>query len=84
LRTTVQGSRVERSRVDRLVTEHQPFFSVIDRFSTRERHTLDRSALVDLLQSTYRGARTSASQRIESLTTLEVTLASDCFVFARC
>jgi 23S rRNA (guanine745-N1)-methyltransferase len=82
LRTHVQGQRVERSRVDMLVKEHQPFFKVVERFSVREQHTLGHASLKDLLQSTYRGERSSAQERLASLPTMRVTLESDCVVFA--
>jgi hypothetical protein len=65
------------------MTDHDPFFTPVERFSIRERHTFDRSLLNDLLQTTYRGARTSASVRVASLTTMDVTLASDCVRFVR-
>jgi hypothetical protein len=44
---------------------------------------LERDALKDLLRATYRGERTSAAARIDALECLEVTLASDFFLFRR-
>jgi hypothetical protein len=35
------------------------------------------------LHTTYRGARTSVSRQVESLATMDVTLASDCVLFRR-
>jgi 23S rRNA (guanine745-N1)-methyltransferase len=83
LRTLVQGQRVERSRVDALVADHEPFFKPVEQFAAREQHALKHASLIDLLQTTYRGARTSAHQHIASLTTLDVTLASECVLFKR-
>lgn len=83
LRQVVQGHAVERDRADRLVAEHGPFFTLQDQSTVRERHHLERDALLDLLRSTYRGGRTSTSARVNALTSLEVTLASTFFVFAR-
>jgi 23S rRNA (guanine745-N1)-methyltransferase len=83
LRTLIQGAGVERSRVDTVVAEHEPFFKPVDRFATREHHTLSQASLVDLLRVTYRGARTSVSQKAESLSTMNITLASDCLLFEK-
>jgi 23S rRNA (guanine745-N1)-methyltransferase len=83
LRTLVQGKRVERSRIEGLVIEHEPFFRPVERFSASEHRTLNRESLQDLLQSTYRGERTSAHRLVESLSTMDVTISSDCVVFAR-
>lgn len=83
LRTFVQGIGVERSRVDAVLEEHASFFRPVERFTSREHHTLDQRALKDLLAGTYRGARKSASPLVESLSAMEVTLASDCVLFQR-
>lgn len=83
LRGRVQGQEVERDRAGSLLREHEPLFTLVERFSIRERPLLDRTSLVDLLHGTYRGARTSASDRVNALTTLTVTLASDVFLFTR-
>jgi 23S rRNA (guanine745-N1)-methyltransferase len=82
LRELIQGASIERSRVDALLAEHEPLFTPVEQFSTREQHTLNHESLMDLLQSTYRGARTSVRGRLESLSTMGVTVASDCVVFA--
>jgi len=52
-------------------------FALVERFTVRERHRLDGAALRDLLRGTYRGARTSALGRVETLDALEVTLATE-------
>lgn len=82
LREAVQGGRVERDRADAVVEEHRPYFSLRARHTPRERHRLERSALLALLRGTYRGARASAAAATAALTDLEVTLASDVLVFA--
>ena len=81
LRELIQGTGVERERTDALVSEHAPWFALRERATTRERRTLQRGHLLALLRSTYRGARVSASARIEALEQLEVTLASDVCLF---
>lgn len=83
LRRVVQGAGVARSRIDAVLQEHEPFFRPVEQFTTRERHTLDQRALKDLLTGTYRGARKRAGPLVESLTAMDVTLASDCVVFER-
>jgi 23S rRNA (guanine745-N1)-methyltransferase len=83
LRTLLHGTSVERSRVDALLTGHEPFFEAVERFSSREQHALDHAALADLLRGTYRGARTSVARHVASLSTMDVTVASDCVLFKR-
>jgi 23S rRNA (guanine745-N1)-methyltransferase len=81
LRESVLGQRVERARDALLIAEHTPEFRLIERRSARERHHLDRGALLDLLRATYRGGRASAAARVATLDRLDVTLASDLFLF---
>jgi 23S rRNA (guanine745-N1)-methyltransferase len=81
LREAVSGRRVERETADGVATEHAPHFTLVDRGIVRERHTLGRDALLDVLRSTYRGRRTSEAERVAALTTLDVTFASEVFVF---
>lgn len=83
LREAVQGTGDARDRADALVADHAPLFSVASRGAARERHGLDRAALLDLLRATYRGARTSTAARVEALDRLDVTLASTFVKFAR-
>ena len=83
LRTLVHGTGIEHSKVESLLSEHESHFQAVEMFSIRTRHTLDRPALQDLLQITYRGARTSASTQVAALQMMEVTLASDCVRFVR-
>jgi 23S rRNA (guanine745-N1)-methyltransferase len=82
LRALVQGENVDRARADTLLAEHESLFTLIEQFSVRERHALDRASLIDLLRGTYRGARASSAARVESLGMMEVTLASEAFLFA--
>jgi 23S rRNA (guanine745-N1)-methyltransferase len=82
LRALVQGAGVERERADTLVALHAPFFTLVERSSVRDRHQLDREALLDLLRATYRGERASLAGRVAALASLEVTLASEFFLFA--
>jgi 23S rRNA (guanine745-N1)-methyltransferase len=83
LRAFVQGESRVRDRADALLTEHTPFFTLTERFSVRNQHALGRGLLMDLLQGTYRGARAGAAARVDMLETLDVTIASDVFVFLR-
>jgi 23S rRNA (guanine745-N1)-methyltransferase len=78
LRSAVQGEASPRERMAALVAEHEPYFTVVERFEAREHAHLDRATLLDLLRASYRGARTSASDRIDRLSRLDVTIASDC------
>jgi 23S rRNA (guanine745-N1)-methyltransferase len=83
LRSLLQGKGIERSRVEGLVNDHDGWFKPLEQFSSREQHKLSRELLLDLLHSTYRGARTSTSAHVAQLTTMDVTIASDCVVFQR-
>lgn len=83
LRELVQGKAVERPRADGLIAEHDPLFQLVERSIARERRLLERDALRDLLRGTYRGERTSASSRLDALTAMEVTLASEICLFTR-
>jgi 23S rRNA (guanine745-N1)-methyltransferase len=82
LRTLVLGEGIARDRGAALVEEHAAHFLLHSRSSARERHLLDREALLHLLRGTYRGVRASESERVAGLDRLEVTLASEFFLFA--
>jgi 23S rRNA (guanine745-N1)-methyltransferase len=83
LREVVLGRGVERDRSDAVVAEHSSGFTLVDRASVREQHRLERERLLDLLGATYRGKRTSTATRVDALERLDVTLASQAFVFSR-
>jgi 23S rRNA (guanine745-N1)-methyltransferase len=83
LRARVQGEAVARDRADAVVAAHEARFSLAERFTVRTRHQLEGQALRDVLRGTYRGARASAAPRVETLGTLEITLATDVCVFGR-
>jgi 23S rRNA (guanine745-N1)-methyltransferase len=81
LRTRVQGAARVRGRGEKLVAEHASMFTVISRFGVREHHHLSGDALRDLLAGTYRGARASTADTVSALEELDVTLASEMFLF---
>jgi 23S rRNA (guanine745-N1)-methyltransferase len=81
LRALIQGEAIERARNDALVAEHEHLFTLTERLSVRERHTLGRTSLIDLLRGTYRGGRSRTAVRLDTLRTMEITLASDIFLF---
>lgn len=83
LRVAVQGASADRSRVETVIGELEEHFELASREVIRERRELERDALVDLLQATYRGLRTSEQRRVESLERLEVTFAWDTMIFRR-
>ena len=80
LRAHVQGEGLPRERAGVVVAEHAERFDVVERVTVRTRHRLEGDGLRDLLRGTYRGARTSAADRVEALESLEVTVASDVVV----
>lgn len=83
LRELVQGTRVERDRKDAVLAEHEAVFQLVEHSVVRETLSLDRAALLNLLQGTYRGVRRGAADRVAALTRMDVTLASDLLVFRR-
>lgn len=83
LRAAVQGSGVERDRVETLIAAHTPLFEVVDRRLVQERHHLEADVLGDLMKITYRGARRGQAPAIGGLTAMDVTFASELVVFKR-
>jgi hypothetical protein len=77
LRAFVQGQAIERDRVDTMLRAHEMHFQLAHRVAVRERVTVDRGALGDLLRGTYRGARYKLSDRVEGLPQMEVTLSAE-------
>lgn len=83
LREAVQGDAIERDRVDALLAEHATNFEVLDRTTVRQVFELNRDDLLQVLRGTYRGERQSTTARVEALTTLRVTFASDVVTFRK-
>ena len=83
LRELVLGEGIVRDRTDALVAEHEPHFSVVERFTLRERHDLAPPALADLLRSTYRGERRAELHKLDAITSFAVTLASEALLFEK-
>jgi 23S rRNA (guanine745-N1)-methyltransferase len=83
LRAAIEGRGLEQDRVERAVAEHEPLFAVADRTTIRERRLLEPAVLEALLRTTYRGARRAAAARIETLTPMEVTFATEILRFTR-
>jgi 23S rRNA (guanine745-N1)-methyltransferase len=81
LRELVQGTRVERDRTDAVIAEHEGLFQLMEQSVVRETLRLERAALLNLLQGTYRGVRYGAADRVAGLTRMDVTLASDLLLF---
>lgn len=82
LRALVGGQPLARERSHRLVDDHTGHFMLVEQITVRERQHLDRGMLLDLLRITYRGERRSAAPRVDALTSLEVTMASEVFLLA--
>jgi len=76
LRAAVHGSE-RRDRGPDLERELAGRFAIVERDTWRERRTLERGELLDLLAATYRGARRSAEPALAALERLEVTLATE-------
>jgi 23S rRNA (guanine745-N1)-methyltransferase len=83
LRAGVQGRGLVRPRVPRLIDGLGEHFACQEIREIRERRTLDRDLLRHFLRVTYRGARTAEARRADSLSALDVTMASDVALFTR-
>jgi 23S rRNA (guanine745-N1)-methyltransferase len=83
LREKVLGEATTRERADALIAEHAASFEVRDQTVVRERHHATPEVLRDLLRGTYRAGRISEAQRIDTLSSIDVTLASEVIVFRR-
>jgi 23S rRNA (guanine745-N1)-methyltransferase len=83
LRAAVQGDALHRPRFESLVEEHAPHFVLAQHLTAREQRTLDPAALRALLDTTYRGGRRRVHERLQTLTSLDVTLASEVLVLSR-
>jgi len=74
---------VERDRLEALVAAHAPWWTVVERATVRDVHTLHPTQVRALLNATYRGARTSVGARVGALDAMSVTVASDLVVMVR-
>ena len=66
-----------------VVEEHGSAFALLATHQVREHHTLARSSLADLLQATYRSARSRQVPADLVDSGLAITLASEVLVFTR-
>lgn len=82
LRQAVQGTAALRDRGESVVEAHRAHFTLLDRWVVRHVMDADHAALIDLLCSTYRGLRPRELERVQSLNRMDVTLATECFLFA--
>jgi 23S rRNA (guanine745-N1)-methyltransferase len=82
LRELIHGRRVERDRVERTVAELDAYFALRSHERIRTVVRLDPASVVDLLTTTYRGARASERDRLGEIGSLDVTLARDLLRFA--
>jgi SAM-dependent methyltransferase len=81
LRSLIQGEPLARDRTSGLLSAHQPYFTMVERSSVRDRRRFQREALLDLLRITYRGERRSMAGGVAGLDELDVTMASEIFLF---
>lgn len=82
LRAAVQG---EPRLVERASGALEPFlgsFELVTREVLRERRRCERALLLDLLASTYRGARASEAPRVAALDGLELTMSVELLVLS--
>jgi 23S rRNA (guanine745-N1)-methyltransferase len=80
LREHLHGAALERERAAAVIAEHADRFTVLEHTTVRERHRVNADGLRDLLRGTYRGARISTAERLDTLPTLDVTIASEVLV----
>ena len=83
LREAILGGRTERDRVDRTIDHFAPLFTLEHREHATHRPRLDRTAMRDVMSSSYRGLRTRERERLEQLDAMDVTLSRDVLRFRR-
>jgi 23S rRNA (guanine745-N1)-methyltransferase len=83
LRASIQGVAAARDRVAAVIEAHRDFFTVMAQTSASEERQLEPAVLRDLLRGTYRGARASTAARVDNLSAMPVTLASEIVLLAR-
>lgn len=81
LREHVQGSKVEKSRSERIEAELGNALALSDRTTIRDQRTFEPSVLRDLLTVTYRGFRQSERAAVESMGAMSVTLSHEVLAF---
>lgn len=81
LREAVLGGMVGRDRAAVVEEEFASGFELVGRREVRDRVTLDRAAIEDVLAATYRGARTSEQERTARLSSMHVTLSREALAF---
>jgi len=81
LREWIMGEGSERDRTETIRANYHPHFELLSSESYRERRSLDRTSLLDLLISTYRGGRKSQEGMVASLSDLQVTMSREILVF---
>ena len=81
LREAILGEGVERDRTERTEGTFAPRFRLERRESLKHLTTLDRTAIHDVMASSYRGLRTREREKLEQLDSMQVTLARDLLLF---
>jgi 23S rRNA (guanine745-N1)-methyltransferase len=81
LREALLGEGARKDRAGSVARDLRPFLELVSRRATRRRVTLDEPAVRDLLEATYRGARTSQRDRVAGIGALEVTMSREILVF---
>ncbi len=81
LRAAVLGSGEERDRVERTVTTFSEGFALERHERVRQTARLDRSAIGDVMTSSYRALRTRERERLAQLDEMDVTLGRDLLLF---
>jgi 23S rRNA (guanine745-N1)-methyltransferase len=81
LRAAVLGRTIPRQRLDAVLKAHASSFSVVERWTIRDRQRLEPPVLLALLRSTYRGARSREAERAAALSALDVTMAFEIALF---
>jgi 23S rRNA (guanine745-N1)-methyltransferase len=83
LREAILGEGVERDRTGRTIDMFAPKFALDRHQPLRHVAHLDHEAIADVMSSSYRGLRTRERERLETLDTMDVTLARDLLLFRK-
>jgi 23S rRNA (guanine745-N1)-methyltransferase len=81
LRAAILGERLERDRVERTVEMFAPRFTLVRHERVSHVVHLEREAIRDVMESSYRGLRTRERERLDAIDAMDVTLARDLLLF---
>lgn len=81
LRAAILGERLERDRVERTVEMFAPRFTLTKHERVSHVARLEREAIREVMESSYRGLRTREREKLAAINEMPVTLSRDLLLF---